>query len=128
MLQWFMGNAQLVILPGMCVYILPLLPGSPTNSNKIYRAIYLTQRTQACLTTAIAAKCGLDPISVLRTTMMNAQGLTALVDDEVVQQMKEGQDMKVEVIEMEDASPPEWNTNGDVKHIEPHGYELKLIY
>jgi len=60
--------------------------------------------------------------------MVNAQGLVVLVDDDVIQQMKEGQDMKVEVIEMEDASPPEWNTNGDVKHIEPRGYELKLNY
>lgn len=59
--------------------------------------------------------------------MVKAQGLTILVDDDVIQQMKEGQDMKVEVIEMEDASPPEW-TNGDVKHMEPRGYELKLIY
>lgn len=112
----------------LCVYILPALPGSPTNNSTIYRAVYLSQRTQACFTAAVAAKCGLDPISVLRTTMVNAQGLTILVDDDVIQQMKEGQDMKVEVIEMEDASPPEWNTNGDVKHIEPRGFELKLIY
>jgi len=111
----------------MCIYILPVLPGSPTN-NKIYRAVYLAQKTQACLTAAIATKCGLDPISVLRTTMLNAQGLTVLIDDDVIQQMKEGQDMKVEVIEMEDASPPEWNPNVDIKHIEPRGYELKLIY
>lgn len=60
--------------------------------------------------------------------MVNSQGLTVLVDDGVIQQMKEGQDMKVEVIEMEDASPPEWNTTEDVKHIEPRGYELKLIF
>lgn len=112
----------------MCVYILPTLPGSPTTNSTIYRAVYLTQRTQACFTAAVAAKCGIDPISVLQTTMVNAQGLVVLVDDDVIQQMKEGQDMKVEVIEMEDASPPEWNTNGDVKHIEPRGYELKLNY
>lgn len=112
----------------MCVYILPALPGSPTINSTVYRAVYLTQRTQACFTAAVAAKCGIDPISVLQTTMVNAQGLTVLVDDDVIQQMKEGQDMKVEVIEMEDASPPEWNTNGDVKHIEPRGYELRLSY
>lgn len=119
---------SLTLVLGMCVYILPVLPGSPTNNSTIYRAVYLTQRTQACFTAAIAAKCGIDPISVLRTTMVNAQGLPVLVDDDVIQRMKEGQDMKVEVIEMEDASPPEWNTNGDVKHIEPRGYELKLVY
>jgi len=111
----------------MCVYALPVLPGSPTGTSTIYRAVYLTSRTQACFTAAVATKCGIDPVSVLRTTMVNSQGLTVLVDDEVIQQMKEGQDMKVEVIEMEDASPPEWNTD-DMKHIEPRGYELKLVY
>jgi len=60
--------------------------------------------------------------------MVNAQGLTVLVDDDVIQQMKEGQDIKVEVIEMEDASPREWNANGDIKHIGHRGYELKLVY
>lgn len=112
----------------MCIYILPSLPGSPTNNATIYRAVYLTQRSQACFTAAVAAKCGLDPTLVVRATMVNAQGLTVLVDDDVIKQMKEGQDMKVEVSEIEDASPPEWNTNGDVKNIDPRGYELKLIF
>ncbi|KAF8461043.1 CP2 transcription factor-domain-containing protein [Kalaharituber pfeilii] len=112
----------------MCIYILPILPGSPTN-NQLYRAVYLPQRTQACLTDAIAAKCGIDTSSVVRTTMVNAQGLTVLVDDDVIQQMKEGQDIKVQVIDIEEESPPDWNnSNGDVKHLDTRSYELKLIY
>ena len=117
----------LMLLPGMCIYILPVLPGA-TNNNQIYRAVYLNQRTHTCLTASIAAKCGIDSASVLRTTLVNAQGLNILVDDEVIQQMKEGQDMKVEVIEIDDDSSSDSMTNGDVKHMEPRGYELKLIF
>lgn len=112
----------------MCIYILPVLPGSPSN-NQYYRAVYLAQRTQASLTASIAAKCGLDPALVLRTTLVNSQGITILIDDEVVQQMPEGQPMKVQVTEISDSeSPPEWNTNGDMKPLDTRGYELKLLY
>jgi len=118
----------------MCVYILPIFPNQ-SEKELYHRAVYLQCRTASCLSTSIAAKCGVDPATVFRTVHLNARGLTILIDDDLVAQMNEGQDMKVQLEEIiEDSpfsSPPqEWsNTNGH--HADGNGakkWELRLIY
>lgn len=124
----------------MSVYILPTVMGSP-QVNQLYRAVYLQSRTAASLTDSIAAKCGIDPATVLRTVHMSNRGLSIFVDDEFVREMAEGQDMKVQAIEIREespfASPPqEWcnspeasQTDGDGnKNTVSHGWELRLLY
>ncbi|KAF8250103.1 hypothetical protein K440DRAFT_619527 [Wilcoxina mikolae CBS 423.85] len=117
----------------MCVYILPIFPNQ-SEKELYHRAVYLQYRTASCLSTSIATKCGVDPTTVFRTVHVNPRGLTILIDDDLVSQMNEGQDMKVqleEIIEDSFSSPPqEWsNTNGH--HADGNGgkkWELRLIY
>ncbi|KAI5842575.1 CP2 transcription factor-domain-containing protein [Morchella snyderi] len=124
----------------MSIYILPTALGSPQNG-QIYRAVYLQTRTAQCLTSSIAAKCGIDPATVLRTVHMSSRGLSIFVDDEFVREMAEGQDMKVQAVEIREespfASPPqEWANSpeesqdgeGNLKNGAPHGWELRLLY
>jgi hypothetical protein len=124
----------------MSVYILPMAMGSAQH-NQLYRAVYLQARTASSLTSSIAAKCGIDPVTVLRTVHMSSRGLSIFVDDEFVREMSEGQDMKVQAIEIREespfASPPqEWGSSpeatqsdGDsTKGSGSHMWELRLLY
>lgn len=124
----------------MSIYILPMVLGSPTN-NQIYRAVYLQSRTAQSLTSSIATKCGIDPATVLRTVHMSSRGLSIFVDDEFVREMAEGQDMKVQAVEIREespfASPPqEWASSPEApqndcdgnKTAGSHGWELRLLY
>lgn len=124
----------------MSIYILPTVMGSPQN-NQFYRAVYLHSRTAASLTSSIAAKCGIDPVTVLRTVHMSSRGLSIFVDDEFVREMAEGQDMKVQAVEIREespfASPPqEWGSSPEApqsdgdsgKNSNSHGWELRLLY
>lgn len=72
---------------------------------------------------------------------MSSRGLSIFVDDEFVREMAEGQDMKVQAVEIREespfASPPqEWANSpeesqdgeGNLKNGAPHGWELRLLY
>lgn len=88
---------------------------------------------------AVATKCGIEPTRVIRTTWVNQKGLNVIVDDEVIQELPEGQDMTIEFIgvEAKPASPKasvvtdaregqhQFSTIVDTS---PTGYELKLRY
>jgi hypothetical protein len=77
------------------------LPTAIDPSNDIYFAVYVSTRTASSLTMAIAAKMGLDPSSIIRTTIINKRGLHLALDDEVAREMLEKQDMRVAVRETE---------------------------
>ena len=125
----------------MSIYILPVVIGPP-QGNEYYRAAYLEARTAQALTSSISAKCGIGSSTVIRTVHVNSRGLTILVDDEFVREMPEGQDMKVQAVEVHEespfASPPqEWvNSDGShpgcdidpAKNLNSHGWELRLVY
>lgn len=101
------------IRPALCVYIAPAkigmngdphtmhLPTAVDTSNDIYYAVYTPARTANALTVAIATKMGLDPTSILRTTIINKRGLRLALDDEVTREMLEKQDMRVAIREIE---------------------------
>lgn len=124
-----------VVKPVMCVYILPSANGSPMDS-PYHKAVYLAERSQSCLSSSIAAKCGLTANTVIRTVRVDTRGINVLVDDDVVKEMKEGQDMKVELIETTDQmmSPPnsDWNTDvqmeSEPKPVMNKGWEIRLLY
>ncbi|PLN80159.1 hypothetical protein BDW42DRAFT_171318 [Aspergillus taichungensis] len=63
-----------------------------------HRALYLTERTVRNLTTKICQMQGTDPESVARVLHVNPSGLRIMVDDDVVQQIPDGQPMRVEII------------------------------
>lgn len=88
-------------------------------------------------------KCNIEPTHVLRTVRVSRKGLHILVDDDLINEMPEGQDMTAEFSEMAAVSSPvkpsrQWDSgatdiqvDGDLSTIEhkpSSGYELKLLY
>lgn len=119
----------------MCIYILPVTELVNTEG-QYHRAVYLLERSQPCLTASIAIKCGIDPSNIVRTTRQTPTGLHVLLDDDVVKEMPEGQDMKVQLLEYvtQLMSPPqsEWSQDmtfdADSKMAVTKGWELRLSF
>ncbi|PLB55441.1 hypothetical protein P170DRAFT_506039 [Aspergillus steynii IBT 23096] len=61
-----------------------------------HRAVYLKERTVRDLKVQICRKQSMNPDSVSRMLHVNPGGLKIIVDDDVVQQLPDGQDMMVE--------------------------------
>ena len=97
----------------MCVYIAPAkigangephtmhLPTAIDPNNDIYYAVYVPARTANALSAAIATKMGIDPNTIIRTTIINKRGLRLALDDDVAREMLEKQDIRVAVREVE---------------------------
>ncbi|KAF3110487.1 hypothetical protein TWF102_008065 [Orbilia oligospora] len=119
--------------PIMCVYVLNTMVSSGADQN-YYKAVYLRERSETCLTNQIAMKCGLDPTHIRRVIRIDARGLHSIVDDDVVREMKEGQDMKVQFLDISNAmlSPPqtEWapEMNEESKDLFDKGWEMRLCF
>lgn len=54
------------------------------------------RRTVKDFVNGVATKCGVEPTRILRTTHVHEKGLQVLVDDDVINELPEGQDMLVE--------------------------------
>ncbi|KAJ4255010.1 hypothetical protein NW762_009814 [Fusarium torreyae] len=95
--------------PVACFYIQRRNQNDPGNSD-YHRAIYLMRRTLQELNSRIAAKWGIDPSRILRTIHSIQNGLEVEMDDDVVQELKEGQDMTLEIQEVtgQSAVKREW--------------------
>ncbi|KAL8828817.1 MAG: hypothetical protein Q9191_002374 [Dirinaria sp. TL-2023a] len=83
------------IKPVACFYVLIKVKGRAPEDD-YYRAVYLMARTVEDLIRSITTKCQVEPSRVRRATRVNSKGLKIMVDDEVVQELPEGQDMAVE--------------------------------
>jgi len=102
-----------LLIAALCVYIAPAkigpngdphtmhLPTAVDPSSDTYYAVYVPARTAQGLTSAIAQKMGLQPSSIVRTTIINKRGLRLALDDDVTREMLEKQDMRVAVREVE---------------------------
>jgi hypothetical protein len=113
------------IRPALCVYIAPAkigpngdphtmhLPTAIDSSNDIYYAVYVPARTANALTTAIATKMGIDPSSILHTTIINKCGLHVALDDDFAREMLEKQDMRVAVRKTEFQTDNQHDMNFD---------------
>ncbi|KAL6721114.1 hypothetical protein ACLMJK_000214 [Lecanora helva] len=84
-----------IIKPVACFYVLSRVPGNAPGED-YYRAVYLMERTVQHLISSIATRCGVEPTQVARIVRINSKGLKIIVDDEVIQELPEGQDMTVE--------------------------------
>ncbi|EED19919.1 CP2 transcription factor, putative [Talaromyces stipitatus ATCC 10500] len=89
-----------------------------------YRAVYLTERTVRDLMTKISEKYKIDPDRIVRVLRVSRDGLKIMVDDDVVQQLPEGQDMVAEITE---ASKLEVTTP-DINTPPTAAVEVKLTY
>jgi hypothetical protein len=122
--------------PVACFYIKQRSSNDPGDAG-YHRAIYLMQRTLQELNNRIAAKWGIDSSRILRTIHSIQNGLEVEMDDDVVQELKEGQDMTLEIQEVtgQSAIKREWEMAVDpVENItEPNdnsqsGFVLRLTF
>lgn len=95
--------------PVACFYVKRQNPDDPGNTD-YHRAIYLMQRSLQELNNRIAAKWGIDSSRILRTIHSIQNGLEVEMDDDVVKELKEGQDMILEIQEVtgQPAVKKEW--------------------
>ncbi|KAJ3542274.1 hypothetical protein NM208_g4189 [Fusarium decemcellulare] len=85
--------------PVACFYV---LCKSQVISGKLmyHRAIYVLERTLEELEARIVAKWGLDPSKILRTVYSIHGGSEVEMDDEIVRELRNGQDMTLEIDEV----------------------------
>ena len=123
--------------PVACFYVLIKVCGiSPKDD--YYRAVYLMERTVKDLVKSIAAKCEVDPSRVQRTIRVNPKGLKIIVDEEVVRELREGQDMSVEFNEIESEVPvkeereisssPQHSPQPTAEKVTTGPLEMKLLF
>ncbi|KAI0487135.1 CP2 transcription factor-domain-containing protein [Xylaria cf. heliscus] len=82
-----------------------------TEERKLYRAVYLTERSVFDFISRTAAKWNLDSTTITRAVRVLENGLEVEMDDEVIRELPESQDMILEVIEVDINMPqtkPEW--------------------
>ncbi|KAG6016549.1 hypothetical protein E4U43_003544 [Claviceps pusilla] len=65
-----------------------------------HRAIYLSKRTVDEFNGRVARKWGIPPSKILRSIHVLGDGLEVEMDDDIVRELKEGQDMRMEVEEV----------------------------
>lgn len=101
--------------PVACFYVLNQTKAVP-DKHAYHRAIYLMKRTLEEFNGRIASKWGLGASRILRTIHVVQGGLEVEMDDDVVWELKEGQDMKLEIEEVATQSPEakrEWEMSID---------------
>ena len=125
-----------------CFYIQPRIVGEQPR-DKLYRAVYLMQRTLKDFVSVVALKCNIEPTEVLQIIRVTRNGLHVLVDDQFVAELPEGQDMTAEFCSVDAPDSPvkpsrQWDSGADdiqvdgelpTLHNKPSsGYELKLLF
>ena len=104
--------------PVACFYILRQ-DKAESEKPAYHRAIYVMQRSIKDFNLRVAGKWGIEPSSILRTTHVVHDGLEVEVDDDVLRELKEGQDMKLEVEEIVEPAPAakrEWEMAVDASN------------
>ncbi|KAI0123666.1 CP2 transcription factor [Xylariales sp. AK1849] len=129
------------VKPVACFY-LARRQHSKMDKRELHRAIYLTKRNLAEFVFRVSAKWGLDAARVVRTVHTLESGLEVEIDDDVIQELSEGQDMVLEIAEVETTVPQpkrEWEMAVDAPDDQDAssahsvlrttiGYELRLTF
>ena len=129
--------------PAACFYVVRN-DASTASQKKFYRAVYLSKRTLEEFVARVAAKWALDANKVVRVVHVLGSGLSVEpveVDDDVIREMPEGQDMTLDVAEVETSVPQpkrEWEMAVDSADegeassahsvLRTSGYELRLTF
>ncbi|KND93065.1 Grainyhead-like protein 2 [Tolypocladium ophioglossoides CBS 100239] len=123
--------------PVACFYVLHQTKAR-SDKHVYHRAIYLMKRTLEEFNGRIASKWGLGTLRILRTIHVIRGGLEVEMDDDVVRELKEGQDMRLEIEEIATQWPPakrEWEMSideiGDEATARPDmtkGLVLRLLF
>jgi hypothetical protein len=75
------------------------------DKRELHRAVYLTERSLSNFVSRVAAKWSLDATTVTRAVHVLESGLEIEMDDDVISALSEGQDMVLEVAEVEISVP-----------------------
>ncbi|KAI1820371.1 CP2 transcription factor-domain-containing protein [Xylaria intraflava] len=129
-----------------CFYITRKKSETP-DEQVLYQAVYLTERSLPAFVAQIAAKLNLDPTAVTRVIHVLDRGIEVEVDNDVVQELPEGQDMVLDVSEValsvtqpkgewdlvldtmdEDGGNGAATTTHDGGFFPTTGYELRLLF
>lgn len=98
------------------------------------------QRSLKDFVNGIAMKAEIEPTKVIRTLRINQKGLSILFDEDLIQELPEGQDMIAEIRDLHpqepmkrewDAGPTDVQVDGDLGLIDSttsEGYELRLHF
>ncbi|KAI1088873.1 CP2 transcription factor-domain-containing protein [Rostrohypoxylon terebratum] len=127
--------------PIACFYIARRYPSEP-EKRELHRAVYLTRRTMSEFVSRISAKWAIDSSAVVRVIHVLESGLEVEVDNDVIQALSEGQDMTLEIAEVDRSVPQpkqEWEimavdrSEGDRNSQHSvfrttMGYELRLTF
>jgi CP2 transcription factor len=130
--------AERPIKPVACFYILHRDPSNP-DKHEYYRAVYLMRRTLKDFTNSVALKWNLEPTKIKRTLHVLEKGLEVEVDDDVIRELSEGQDMIMEISQVDSSQfKREWEMAVDVAVdsdagatqtvVHNNGYQLRLIF
>ncbi|KAI2627837.1 CP2 transcription factor-domain-containing protein [Hypoxylon sp. NC1633] len=133
--------AEKPVKPVACFYVARRHSSEP-EKRELHRAIYLTQRTLVEFVSRVSAKWTIDPTAVVRVIRVLESGLEVEVDNDVIQAMSEGQDMTLEIVEVDRSVPQpkrEWETmavdtpEGDKESTHSAfrtttGYDLRLTF
>ncbi|KAG5942602.1 hypothetical protein E4U53_007217 [Claviceps sorghi] len=85
--------------PVACFYV-QYVDGADVDKPSYYRAIYLSKRTVEEFNRRVARKWGIPPCKILRSVHVLQDGLEVEMDDDVVRELKEGQDMRMKIEEV----------------------------
>ncbi|KAK4231972.1 CP2 transcription factor-domain-containing protein [Podospora fimiseda] len=77
------------------------------SGQELYRAVYLVQRSVPEFVGRLAGKYGLDASRVSRIVRSVRDGVEVEIDEDVVRELREGQDMLMEIVEVGGAPPPQ---------------------
>ncbi|KAK3321644.1 CP2 transcription factor-domain-containing protein [Apodospora peruviana] len=99
--------------PVACFY-LARRESPDASPNNLHRAVYLMQRTLQEFVTKTALKWNFDSSRVMRTVRVLPRGLEIEIDDDVIQELSEGQDMTFELAEVRVPVKREWEMAVDV--------------
>ncbi|KAI1333745.1 CP2 transcription factor-domain-containing protein [Xylariaceae sp. FL0016] len=127
--------------PIACFYI-ARRQKSGSNSRQLHRAIYLTQRTLKEFILRVSEKWDIDADAVIRAVHVLESGLEIEIDEDVIRELSEGQDMMLEIAEVDRNIPQpkrEWELmsldapEGDRNSAHSAfrtgtGYELRLAF
>ena len=94
------------------MYVARRSPSSP-SAHELHRAIYLMQRTLQEFVTKVANKWNFDASKVSRTVRVVRRGVEVEVDDDMIRELPEGQDMTLEIVELNPAMKREWEMSID---------------
>lgn len=122
--------------PVACFYVARRNPSSP-SAHELHRAIYLMQRSAREFVSRVANKWNFDGNKVVRVVRVNARGLEVEIDDDVIRELPEGQDMTLEINELNSPLNREWemavDAPGEPELVSPttttqRGFELRLSF